>query len=73
MNIYCNIRYIVAICDILLQYTIYCCNIQYIAIYWQYIAIYLIYIYAIYCDMCNAHIAIIAIYESSILQYILSS
>ena len=29
--------------------------------------------YAIYCDMRNAHIAIIAIYESSILQYILSS
>ena len=62
---YCrDILNIVAIYNILLQYTIYC-NI--LAIYCEMLK------YAIYCDMRNAHIAIIAIYESSILQYILSS
>ena len=40
--IYCrDILNIVAIFKILSRYTIYCCNIQYIAIYWQYIAKYL--------------------------------
>ena len=58
-------------CDILLQYSIYCCNMQYIAIYWQYIATLLK--YAIYCNMRNANIAIIAMCESAILQYIWSS
>ena len=62
---YCrDIQNIVAIYNILLQYTIYC-NI--LAIYCEILK------YAIYCDMRNAHIAIIAIYENSILQYILSS
>ena len=44
---------------------------QYIAIYWQYIATLLK--YAIYCNMRNANIAIIAMCESAILQYIWSS
>ena len=51
-------------CDILLQYSIYCCNMQYIATLLK---------YAIYCNMRNANIAIIAMCESAILQYIWSS